>query len=45
VEAFPEADTIFEANIATLQRLGATGWAALEVGPRGIQAQPPTAKS
>jgi len=26
VEAFPEAETIFEANIATLERLGAAGW-------------------
>jgi hypothetical protein len=29
VAAFPEAEAIFEANIATLQRLGAEGWAAL----------------
>ena len=29
VAAFPEADAIFETNIATLEALGATGWAAL----------------
>ncbi len=30
VEAFPEAETIYETNIATLERLGADGWAALQ---------------
>ncbi|MEO8299904.1 MAG: DUF1415 domain-containing protein [Burkholderiales bacterium] len=30
VAAFPEADAIFEANIATMQRLGAEGWARLQ---------------
>jgi hypothetical protein len=30
VEAFPEAEAIFEANIATMERLGADGWAALQ---------------
>ena len=29
VEAFPEADRIYEANIETLERLGPDGWAAL----------------
>ena len=29
VEAFPEAESIFETNIATLEKLGAEGWAAL----------------
>ena len=33
VEAFPEAETIFEANMATLEKLGHAGWAALDVGP------------
>lgn len=33
VQAFPEAETIYEANMATLQRLGHAGWAALDVGP------------
>jgi len=33
VEAFPEADAIFERNIETLETLGAAGWAALDVGP------------
>jgi uncharacterized protein len=30
VAAFPDTDTIFETNIATLQTLGAAGWAALQ---------------
>lgn len=30
VAAFPEAETIYETNIATLRRLGADGWAALQ---------------
>ena len=30
VEAFPEAEAIFETNIATLEALGAKGWAALQ---------------
>jgi hypothetical protein len=30
VAAFPEAEAIFEANIATMHRLGAGGWAALQ---------------
>ena len=34
VEAFPEAEAIFEANMATLERLGREGWDALDVGPR-----------
>lgn len=29
VEAFPEADAIFEKNIATLEKLGHAGWQAL----------------
>ncbi len=33
VDAFPEAEAIFERNIDTLQALGAQGWAALDVGP------------
>lgn len=32
VEAFPAAEQIYEKNIATLQRLGPAGWAALQVG-------------
>lgn len=35
VEAFPEAEAIYEANIATLEKLGRSGWAALDVGPSG----------
>jgi hypothetical protein len=34
VEAFPEAEAIFERNIETLEALGPEGWAALDVGPR-----------
>jgi len=30
VAAFPEAETIYEANIATLEQLGTEGWAALQ---------------
>lgn len=33
VEAFPEAEAIFERNIETLEALGPQGWAALDVGP------------
>ena len=33
VEAFPEADAIFEQNIARLEQLGPAGWQALDVGP------------
>lgn len=30
VEAFPEAEAIYETNIRTMQRLGPEGWAALQ---------------
>ncbi len=33
VDAFPEAEAIFERNIDTLETLGAQGWAELDVGP------------
>ncbi len=33
VSAFPDPAAIYEANIATLERLGAEGWATLDVGP------------
>ena len=32
VEAFPEAEAIFEANLQTLNQLGSAGWQALQVG-------------
>ena len=32
VEAFPDASTIYNANMETLRRLGADGWRALDVG-------------
>ncbi|KQX39131.1 DUF1415 domain-containing protein [Variovorax sp. Root434] len=37
VEAFPEAEAIFERNIDTLEALGPEGWAALDVGPRSAK--------
>ena len=33
VEAFPEAETIYETNMATLEKLGIKGWQNLDVGP------------
>ena len=33
VAAFPEAEAIYEANMATLEKLGPEGWAALGVWP------------
>jgi hypothetical protein len=33
VDAFPDAEAIFERNIDTLEALGPQGWAALDVGP------------
>ena len=33
VEAFPDAEAIFEANMDTLEKLGPAGWTALGVGP------------
>lgn len=35
VEAFPEAEAIFEQNMQTLEQLGHAGWAALGVGRTG----------
>jgi hypothetical protein len=32
VAAFPEAETIYEANMATMERLGPAGWAAVAEG-------------
>ncbi|MDP9044259.1 MAG: DUF1415 domain-containing protein [Pseudomonadota bacterium] len=34
VDAFPQAEAIYENNIATLERLGAAGWEALAAGWR-----------
>jgi len=34
VEAFPEAETIYEKNMQTLEQLGAEGWAALQLEAR-----------
>lgn len=42
VQAFPEAEAIFQANIATLERLGPQGWAALDVGPSAGEPQEPS---
>jgi hypothetical protein len=33
VRAFPDAEAIYGANIEILRKLGAQGWAALDVGP------------
>ena len=33
VEAFPQAEAIYEANMETMRQLGPEGWAALDVGP------------
>ncbi len=33
VEAFPQAETIFEKNMQTLEELGHEGWSALDLGP------------
>lgn len=33
VAAFPEAEMIYEVNMATMERLGPQGWATLDVGP------------
>ena len=35
VDAFPEAERIYEANIETLQRLGPEGWAQVQARIRG----------
>lgn len=37
VEAFPEAEAIFERNIETLEALGPERWAALDVGSHGAE--------
>lgn len=39
VQAFPEAEAIYEVNMATLERLGPEGWAALGVGPTPDEAE------
>ena len=41
VEAFPEAEAIYEANMATLEKLGDEGWAALGVGASAPQRSTP----
>lgn len=41
VAAFPEAEAIFEANIATLERLGAEAWAELQARCRDDAALAP----
>ena len=33
VRAFPDPESIYGANMETLRKLGASGWAALDVGP------------
>ena len=41
VAAFPEAEAIYEANMATLEKLGDEGWAALGVGASAPQGSVP----
>jgi len=45
VEAFPEAEAIYETNIATLERLGAAGWAELQRACQADAAGPGATKS
>jgi uncharacterized protein len=33
VEAMPDPEAIYEANMQTLRRIGRAGWDALDVGP------------
>jgi uncharacterized protein len=33
VEAFPEAEMVYEVNMATMEKLGLDGWKKLDVGP------------
>ncbi len=40
VEAFPEAEDIYEANMATLERLGLAGWEALQARWSAAAVQP-----
>ena len=40
VEVFPEAQEIFERNMELLERLGAAGWADLDVGPHWPEGAP-----
>lgn len=42
VEAFPDAEAIYETNMATLEKLGPRGWAALGVGPSARADDEPT---
>ena len=43
VAAFPQAETIYQTNIATMQALGAAGWAALQQQCRDDAAAAPAA--
>ena len=40
VEAFPDAEAIYGRNMDTLERLGETGWQALDVGPGAASRAP-----
>ena len=44
VEAFPEAELIYQTNIATLERLGAEGWAELQRACQADAAGPAATK-
>jgi hypothetical protein len=45
VAAFPNAESIFEQNMQTMERLGLEGWSALGVGPTDPDADQNPAKS
>lgn len=40
VQAFPEAETIFEKNMQTLEQMGHAGWGALDVGRTAVASEP-----
>ncbi len=44
VEAFPEAEAIYEKNMQTLEQLGAEGWAALQLEARASASLTPKKK-
>lgn len=44
VAVFPDAEAIFETNMATLEKLGHAGWSALAVGATSEQPNPPKSR-
>ena len=45
VDAFPDPEAIFGANMKTLQQLGVEGWARLDVGPHPAEDAAPSVAS